>query len=176
MSKLNLSEITSLALKNHFTLELVPGATEKSYRFHCLVTYPNVPALLISLGDETHGYLFDSCWVKALNGKLRVKEADVRKLLESPAHVKRWNREILDAENTIFAPVTVLNPDLALIRLEGTVTSYLTEGILVTPSIGNVLPLLVLTDERPQPGSFVTITGTYSLLGHVTAVEFLNIK
>jgi hypothetical protein len=169
MSKLTLHETVTLALTNHFPLELVPGRTvgkggetgdNNSYRFHCLIQHPDFPELQLRFGDENHGYLFDSAWTSAIGGRhLRVTEAAVRALLESTPSVPRWTREMPASENPVHLPLRVTNPDLAHVIGVGTVQSNGDNGVEVNVE-GRTL---VLVGVGPQPlGSEVTFEGVFS--------------
>lgn len=130
MTKLTLNETTLLALKNHLPLELVPGRTDNdSYRFHCLINYGGELELSLVFGDEKHGYLFDSAWARTVHGsRLRIKEEDIRTFLEKPAVAPRWSRDMPDATNSKLLHALVLNSDIALVRMAGEVTGFLSGG------------------------------------------------
>lgn len=161
MTKLTLFETVALALTNHFPLELVPGETDKSHRFHCLIIHPDFPELSLVFGDENHGYLFDSAWASTLGGKVRVKEAEIRELLESKISVPRWTREMPAADNPVRIPLRVANPDLGTVVAAGIVSAHNDDTIeLILESNDRVL---ISTDERPKLGSHVIFEATYHL-------------
>ncbi len=176
MAKLTLSEITVLALKNHFPLELVPGKTEKSHRFHCLVNHPDLPELSLVFGDESHGYLFDSAWIRLITGeKLRVSEADVRELFESPVSVPRWTREMPWADGPKSLQLTPINVDLGLVQSIANVTKSAPGELTVAipRTVNSPYTHLVLkTDKQLDVDSIVNFTGKFHLNGTVTEVTF----
>lgn len=175
MTKLTLSETVALSLKNHFPLELVPGTTEKSHRFHCLINSDGLPELSLVFGDEAHGYLFDSAWISAIDGKLRIKEHEVRKLLELSFIPPRWTREMPAAENPVRVPLHVLNSDLGIVRGSGIVVKHTEVGLLVAisaPEAQDPFNYRLETEERPKIGNSVDFEATQSLFGYLTSVSF----
>jgi len=176
MAKLTLSEITLLALKNHFPLELVPGKTEKSHRFHCLVNHPDFPELSLVFGDELHGYLFDSAWIRLITGeKLRVSEADVRELFETSVSVPRWTREMPAADGPKSLQLTPINVDLGIVMGIGNVTkSEPGELTVAIPRTVNspYTHLVLKTNAQLYVDTVVNFTGKFHLNGKLTDVEF----
>lgn len=176
MTKLTLNETTTLALKNHFPIELVPGKTEKSHRFHCLINCTGMPELSLVFGDESHGYMFDSAWVSAIDGKLRVKEFDVRRLLEQNFTPERWTREMPLAENPVRIPLQILNSDLGYVRGTGLVLSCENGVVRVKVYNGyNDTSMIVnlVTEIELTPGDTVSFEGTHSLFGQVSDITIL---
>jgi hypothetical protein len=178
MSKLTLNETVALALTNHFPLELVPGETERqgenSFRFHCLLNHPSLPELSLVFGDEAHGYLFDSAWFSAVNGKkIRVKEFTARQILESKFHAPRWTREMPDAENPVVLNLEVTNSDLGYIRGRGKVLEIDPEfGVIVATRGDDRTAVFYLdTDQPVEIGSLISFDGVFSYPDNITAVS-----
>lgn len=179
MSKLNLSEVVNLAMANKFPLELIPGETEDSHRFHCLIVHEDFPALSLVFGDEKHGYTFDSAWVGTSEhkGKLRISEAEVRELLESKPKVVRWTRTMLRS-NPVRVPLHSTNFDFALVTGRGMVLAHTEEGVslmldgaLPGQPFAKVMVHLAPEAFHPTLGSVVNFRGKFSLFEKITEAE-----
>lgn len=177
-TKLTLNEVVALSLTSHFPLELVPGRTdhrgEKNFRFHCLINHPSIPELSLVFGDEAHGYLFDSAWFSARNGKkVRVLETALRRILTEGFDAPRWTREVPDAESPFVLNLDVLNPDLGYISGRG-------EVIEVDPMLGTVVStregdpsatFILWTDDELEIGSSISFDGLYNYPNRITMVS-----
>lgn len=191
-NKLTLQEATLLLLKNGFPLEIIPGKTQKSMRHHVLVANGDVPDFYMVFGDETQGSMLDSAWTTARNGeKLRLKEADVRALIESPAKLERWTREIPAAPNSVRLPFTVKNSDLGHIadsgvvvgtgengplvqvREFGYVASDFREGVDPEPILSSEAVVELEVDGDFTVGQTVTFKGAFRFPDRVTEVELV---
>lgn len=191
-NKLTLQETALLLLKNGFPLEIIPGKTQKSIRHHVLVANGDVPDFYLVFGDEKHGSMLDSAWATARNGeKIRLKEADVRALIESPAKLERWTREMPAAPDTVRLPFTVKNSDLGLIADNGVVVgtgengplvkvqelgyvaSDFKDGFIPEPLVSSEAVVELETDQKFAIGDKVSFQGAFRFPDRVTEVEIV---
>jgi hypothetical protein len=189
-NKLTLQETALLLLKNGFPLEIIPGKTQKSIRHHVLVANGIIPDFYIVFGDAEHGSLLDSAWATARNGeKIRLKEADVRALIEKPAALERWTREMPAAPDSVRLPFTVKNSDLAhiadsgvvvgtgengpIVKVQelGYVASEIKEGFIPEPILCSEAVVELETDQRFSIGDKISFKGTFRFPDRITEVE-----
>lgn len=191
-TKLTLQETTLLLLKNGFPLEIVPGKTQKSIRHHVLVANGVTPDFYIVFGDVDHGSMLDAAWATARNGeKIRLKEADVRALIEKPATPERWTREMPAAPDTVRLPFTVKNSDLGhiadsgvvvgtgengpLVKVQelGYVASEISGGSIPEPIVSSEAVVELETDQKFTIGETISFQGSFRFPDRVTEVEIL---
>lgn len=166
MTKLTLNQAISLALANHYPLEMVPGKTHASYRYHCLINTPGIPELSLVFGDEKNGYLFDSAWVATASEKVRIAESDLMQLLSTPYEsVGHWTREMPAATNPERVPAHSANPDLGQVRAAGEVVRFEKEGYVLRSLLPSTFgeEILVKGGEQPALGDNVLVSGKYLL-------------
>lgn len=173
MTKLTLQETVSLLVKNGFPLEVIPGKTHKSVRHHLLVIHEELPQFYIVFGDAAHGSLFDSAYVSSRAGEhIRIKEADVRAVIEKPVEISRWTRAMPAAPNPVTLSVNVLNSDLAKIEGVGHCVGKSDKGLKIK-LLGSTQVLELETNFDVETGSTLGFNGTYRFPNRVTDVTLI---
>jgi len=161
MTKLTLNETISLLLKNNFPLEVIPGTTAKSVRHHLLVIHPELPSFYIVFGDVAHGSLFDAAWTTTGAGvELRLKEEDVRALIEKPVTAPRWTREMPLAEDSQRINPSVRNRDLGTISTTGEV-EVKEDGTVMLHEYSSSFVYELRSRDELENGSTALISGVY---------------
>ncbi len=172
--KLTLQETVGLLIKNGFPVEIIPGKTERSVRHHLLVIHEDIPEFYIVFGDEAHGSLLDSVWVSSYNGAIRVKEADLRALIEKPAALQRWTREMPAAPNPVKVDLTARNRDTGAVTGRGTYVGMGESGPKFKLLNSDLILELNTDEDFDSSGAPVNFEGTYRFPATISKAKFIK--